>query len=96
MGVGMEIVVNGKKVVLREYFPAEEYWSLYADIDALANPQASFEAAARFLTRVIEAWDFSGSPAEIDSYRKLDLFREMMPLLRQAPAVLLEISDAKN
>lgn len=84
----METVVNGKTVVMREHFPAKKYWGLYGDIQAMLDPNVPFDTAARFLSQVIESWEFEGDPTKIESYENLDLSREFNPLLRAAYVAL--------
>jgi len=75
----MEIVVNGKKVVLRESFPTREYSSMRHELTQL-NEQMPWQKRARLLSKFIESWEFEGDPNDVEAWGDLDLLSETLAI----------------
>lgn len=78
----MDVTVSGKRVTLRGRLPARANWDLLTRYgQGLELQEMAFDDVVDLLRRVIEAWEFDGDPAEVESYSELDLFGEFMPLV---------------
>lgn len=90
-----EIKISGKKVVLRQSFPAGEFHDLpraWAGADEL-----DFTERVSVFARFIESWEFDGDPHDPASWQKLDAFREVAPIERHINQFAIGLlSDAKN
>lgn len=76
-----EIVVNGKRVTLRERYPLGEHKDLVGVFRAMDPGDVS--SMIPLATRMIEAWEFEGDPTEAASYDALDVPTEAWPLYRE-------------
>lgn len=90
-----ELTVNGKKVIIRDSFPAGEFHDLprqWAEADDLP-----FAERVVILARFIESWEFGGKPDDVKAWEKLDAFREMAPIQRHINQFVIGLlADAKN
>lgn len=79
----MDIMINGRRVTLRETLPARENWDLMKGFgEGVEFKDMTFEQATNVFRRFVESWEYDGDPAQVDSYANLDLFREYMPLMQ--------------
>ncbi len=87
-----DVEIGGKKVTVRTSFRGKQWWSLPADYRAAgkAIQSGDYSGVIPFLARVIESWDFEGSPAEPASYEQLDVLSELMPLAGEVIRVVWE------
>lgn len=90
--------INGKRVEFKQRFPARENWDLPRVISSLGSQAQGgaidFEASVPVLQRMIDSWDFDGDPKDAESYGELDLFRELIPLLKEAASYIQELTGA--
>ena len=89
--MGKEITVAGRKVVLRERFPAGEFWDLPRMISELGADAADYESHVQLLVRMVESWDFEGDPSDPDAYAELDILRELRLLIRACSDYVAEM-----
>lgn len=92
----LEHTINGKKVVFKKRILVEEAEDLLE-----LTEQASTDKGARYtlLSIVVDTWEFDGDPHNVDSYRKLDMFDEFLPLVNamsEYVAMRLRGINAKN
>jgi hypothetical protein len=91
-----EITVNGKKVVIREHFPAREFWGL-ADEWRRITDETPYEDLARAVSRIVVSWEFEGDPSAPDSWGNLDTWLEFQPLIIHIGGIVRDrIAQAKN
>ena len=57
-----EITVNGKRVTIREHFPAREFWNLPQQWAAFDGED--FDEWARIMGKFITSWEFDGEPTD--------------------------------
>lgn len=79
----MEIVVNGKKVVLRNRLSAKLGWDVLinkADVLGKNWKDIQFDDLAALLSVAVESWELEGDPSDISVYANLDMFDEFVPL----------------
>jgi len=81
----MEIVVNGKKVVLRESFPTREYDSMRHEFVQMSESvqmgeNVPWQKRARLLSKFIKSWEFEGDPNDVEVWGDLDLFSETLAI----------------
>lgn len=90
-----EITVNGKQVVIRESFPAGEFF----DLPRLwaGSEELPFGEWVEVMARFIESWEFDGEPADVQSWEALDAFREIAPINNEINLLVMGmLTDAKN
>jgi len=75
----MEIVVNGKKVVLRESYPTREYDKLRKQFAELDN-DTPWRKRAAFLRNFIDSWEMESDPKDIEAWGDLDFFSETLAI----------------
>jgi len=91
------ITINGKQVHIKSHFPARDNWDLPQVLMAFANQgsdKLDMQRVVPALPRLIESWEFEGDPAEEDAYGDLDLFRELIPLVREVSTRLAVLMGA--
>lgn len=87
-----EVVVNGRVVRMRRRFPAKENWDLPGLFMRLGGGgDFDLQQMVPILPRLIESWEFAGDPADEAAYGELDLFRELIPLVRGVSEKLQEL-----
>ena len=90
-----ELQINGRKIVLRETFPAGEFYDLpkkWAEEDEL-----DFAEWAKLMGRFIVSWEYEGSPQDPQAWERLDAFRDIARLRLEINRFIIGmISDAKN
>jgi len=92
----MDIVINGKRVTLREHFPTRQYDDLRRQFVALGN-DTPWQERAKLLQRFVKEWEFEGAPDDIESWGDLDLFDETLPLEAEIGKVIeRRMTWAKN
>ena len=88
-------MVNGTPVRMRTRFPAKENWDLPGMLMTFARQDEGgfdLQRIVPVLPRLIEGWGFDGlDPREAESYGELDLFREVIPLVKEVAAYLGEL-----
>jgi hypothetical protein len=96
----VELVINEKKVVLRDKLPAELGWNIIvkkANILGKNWSDIEFSDLALLLSVAVESWELDGDPHDPAVYADLDMFKEFMPLATQLDAwVNQNMSPAKN
>lgn len=94
--MGKEITVAGRKVVLRDHFPARHNWDLPQLISALApgKGEVHFENAPALMVRMIESWEFEGDPSDPAVYADMDMLSELMPLANAVAEVIRQAIDS--
>lgn len=75
-----EITVNGKKVTIREHFPAREFWGLTDEWTKL-QPTSAYDEWARAVGATITSWEFEGDPRDPEAWGDLDTWDEFSPLI---------------
>jgi len=84
--------INGKGVTVKSRFPAKENWDLPNVLMSFArqDEEAGFDLQkiVPVLPRLIEDWEFPGEPSDEKAYGNLDLFRELIPLVREVSKTL--------
>lgn len=74
----MEVIVADKKVVFKKSILVRDGWN-YFDLMAKAS-MSDLRTVIPLACIMIESWEFEGSPSEEESYLKMDVLREAMPL----------------
>lgn len=80
----MELIINDKKVVLRDRLPARQGWDVIvnkASVLQKAWNEIDFDDLAALLAVAVESWEFEGDPSDAASYANLDLLSEFVPLV---------------
>ncbi len=75
----MNVTVNGKRITIRESYPAGEYW----DVFQKWVKQTEFKSGKELFTllgRFIESWEFPGKPEDPAAWETLDVFAEFEPI----------------
>jgi hypothetical protein len=91
-----EITVNGKKVTIREHFPARDFWGM-ADVWANLNDKTPYDEWARAVSRTVTSWEFEGDPADIEAWGNLDTWLEFQPLIITVGKIVTDrLTQAKN
>jgi hypothetical protein len=72
-----EVLINGKRVVLRARVPLSRAPELPK---MLAAVETDLRAVARVGAVLIEEWEFDGAPSDRRSYEDLDITTEILPL----------------
>lgn len=94
------ITINGKAVTIKDRFPAKENWDLPNVLMSFARQEGEqgfdLQRIVPALPRLIEAWEFQGDPADPDAYGELDLFRELIPLVREVSQALGEMMGTSD
>jgi hypothetical protein len=89
-----EITIAGKRVVIREDYPARENWDLPNLLGAMAGDgtpgSMNMEKAPALLARVIESWEFDADPSDVEAYGDMNLWRELLPLTNHVATFLNE------
>ena len=94
-----EPIINGKRVKFKERLLARDHFGL---------PQKLREASSReggrvfydpehmppVLAQVIEEWEFDGDPGDVEAYGDLELYPELMPLIRALDHYIAEVTGA--
>ena len=75
----MEIVVNGKKVVLREKYPVRDFEHLRREF-AKITVDSGWQERAAVNRSFVESWEFDGDPADPESWGDLDMFTESLAI----------------
>jgi hypothetical protein len=75
-----EYTINGKRVVLKERLPLREYRGLPAIM--VASKGEDYDSQVPVFCRLIDSWEFDGSPSDPASYEELDVISELAPLAR--------------
>lgn len=76
----MEIVVNGKKVVLRERYPTREYDDLRQQFSLLKDDSTPWHKRAKLLCKFIESWEFGDDPSDLEIWGDFDMFSETLAI----------------
>ena len=75
------LVVNGRRVVLRDNLPARESWGILELLRTGSEDEgSSFDEESLLLSLAVLSWEFDGEPSNPESYADLDLFLEFLPL----------------
>lgn len=91
----MDKIINSKAVVLRDSFPAREFW----DTPTLLQKQDTlgFDEKMRLMGRFVSTWEFDGDPADPAAWGQLDTFSELVPLVAAINILAVErINGSKN
>ena len=85
-----ELMINGKIVRVKSRFPARENWDLPNLLMKFSQQEGGFDLKqiVPVLPRLVESWEFEGDPTDEDAYEELDLFRELIPLVREVSLAL--------
>jgi hypothetical protein len=76
-----EVMVAGKKVILRSYLPSRDYIGIIRGIMNLGNiGDLPFEEQVKPLMPLVESWEFEGEPDDLEAWGKLDALSELMPI----------------
>jgi len=76
-----EVLINGKRVIFRpDKITVKEARKLWPLVEKVGT--GDWEANIPALQKVIQEWEFEGSPADAAAYEGLDFFREMVPLIK--------------
>lgn len=90
-----KVSVNGKAIVIRDSFPAGEFFDLprrWSESDDLP-----FDEWVQVMGRFIESWEFTGDPTDVKAWEKLDAFREIAPINREINKFVTGLlTNAKN
>ena len=87
----MDIEINGKRVVIRDKIEARYFDTLLRLVDALTDTKRpklaslpvnlSFDEVVSLGQLAIESWEFDGEINDPESWARLDMPSEFMPLL---------------
>ena len=78
-----EITIAGKKVTVRERFPAKRFHALWKAIASNAGMgEGSYEEQVLPYVGTVTSWEFPGDPEKAESWAELDTFTETLPLIR--------------
>jgi hypothetical protein len=80
----VELVINEKKVVLRDKLPARLGWDVIvtkAGVLQKSWNEIEFDDLTALLAVAVESWEFDGDPGDPKSYTDLDLLTEFVPLV---------------
>ncbi len=77
----MEFKVAGKKVIVRDRMSLSDGFDLYGLM--LSQDSKDLRTQVPLLVKMVESWEFEGDPHVPDTYLKLDIFREFMPISRK-------------
>jgi len=75
-----DYTVNGKRVTFKARLPLKEVRDL-PRLLAATTPE-DYDTQIAVLVRLIESWDFDGSPSDPKAYDDLDILSEIVPLTR--------------
>jgi len=87
----MEREAAGKKIVVRDRFPAGQFHALHKAVradDYLGD--RSFEDQVGPYIGTVLTWEFPGDPLTIDAWKELDTFEELPAVIRAINGVLSE------
>ena len=92
--VGKE--VNGKRVFFRERLPLKESREIPALVKGIVPED--IDTQVKILVCVVDRWEFDGEPSDPKAYEDLDIFSEIMPMIKLAGEYVAEKMgyDAKN
>jgi len=91
------IEIDGKAVTMRSRFPAKENWDLPGLFMRLGGgDDFDLKQMVPILPRLIQSWEFEGDPADEAAYGELDLFRELIPLVRGVSEKLGELMGSAS
>ena len=91
-----EFTIAGKRVTLRERFPASEFWDMPKLISDLVGEGTDYEKHIPLLLRLIESWEFDGDPTDPEAYGELDILRELRPLIRASSDYVAEMVSGEG
>lgn len=91
-----EITVSGRRVTLRERFPAKDFWDIPSMIAEVAGEGIDYQRHIPLLMRIIESWEFEGDPADAEAYGELDILRELRPLIRACSDYVAEMVSGEG
>lgn len=74
--------VAGKAVQFKRRVPLAEHRNLAALLKATDGGDLGSQVA--LISTLIESWEFDGNPSDTDAYDTLDIFSELLPLVRVA------------
>jgi len=90
-----EITINGKQVIIRDSYPAGEFFDLPRQW--AGSEDLPFEEWVAIMARFIESWGFDGDPADAEAWQALDAFREIAPINNEINLLVMGmLTDAKN
>jgi hypothetical protein len=94
-----EITIAGKKVTVRERFPAKRFHALWKAISSNAGMgELPYEEQVAPYVGTVVAWEFPGDPEKPESWAELDTFTETLPLIRainqHIKGLLVTVEDA--
>ena len=82
----MDIMINGKRVTLRDKIPAKVGWNIIIARDGIlrkAWEDLTFDDVASLAVLAVDNWEFCGDPHDAPSFAELDLVNEFVPLTNE-------------
>ena len=103
----MDIEINGKRVTIRDRIEARYFDELLRLVDALTDTKRpkmaflpvnlSFDEVVSLGQLAVSSWEFDGDPKDTESWARLDMPTEFIPLLQEMGKWLGEkFSPPKN
>jgi hypothetical protein len=74
-----EVIIAGRRVVLKEHLPARDHYALPRAL-SVGIGRLPFEEQVGPLSKVVESWEFEGDPGDLAAWGELDVMAEFMPL----------------
>ena len=87
-----KVTINGKAVEIHDSFPAGEWHERFLRFDSYKTT-GDFEHDTKPYLAFIKAWEFDGDPADVDSWRALDYFREYVPIINAVGELINEVTS---
>ncbi len=89
-----EFTIAGKRVVVRDDYPANEFWELPNLLLAVSGEKKSMNmrAAPALLASVVVSWEFEGDPHDADAYGCMDMLRVLIPLTTAVAKFINEVT----